>query len=85
LERFSEDDEKVRKLLDRKGKVRDLRLKSDSQVKQSLNTIANSPSRQFKSSYRKSPQKQYPWYKPIDGTFSNISKMISYIWNFDII
>jgi len=55
LEKFSEQDEHVRSILNRRNRVKELKVKSDSHTKLSISTIANSPSRKFKSSYRKSP------------------------------
>ena len=58
LENFSQQDEEVRLLLNRRNKVQELKLKSENHLKQSINTIANSPSRKFKNnSPSKSPEK----------------------------
>ena len=58
LENFSQQDEEVRAMLNRKNKVKELKLKAENHLKQSSNAIANSPSRKLKSaSYVKSPEK----------------------------
>ena len=58
LENFSQQDEEVRLMLNRKNKVAELKLKSEGHLKQSINAIANSPSRKLKnSSPSRSPTK----------------------------
>jgi chromosome segregation ATPase len=58
LENFSQEDEELRNILNRRNKVKELKMKSDSHLKQSINTLATaSPGRKLKASYRKSPER----------------------------
>jgi len=62
LERFSEQDEQVRGILNRRNRVSDLKIRSESNLKQSVNAIreaSTSPKKQHTrtSSVRRSPYK----------------------------
>jgi len=59
LERFSQEDEAVRQTLNRKNKVKELKLKSESALKHNVLQLAqSSPNKKLKASFRSSPERQ---------------------------
>jgi len=92
LEAFSREDEDIRNKLNRKSKVKDLKLKSEGALKHSVVQLAqSSPNKKLKSSFRSSPERErknvsYRWLWKLLTKSKYIGYILlnTYEYSFDI-